>query len=270
MSTPFLWAYPFTLSTSATSGRFVVRLPVSARNVVVLNTSSATLAYAAGEIDAQPPDAITVPNNFNLGLPIEETQYVTVWWAANAAPAVGDNTGVMLFSNEPVIMAAPNSAGGVASSVDVVNTITANINQLPGVTVTSQPLMAGSTYAGGSAQVKVDASGNQYVVVDGTPAVVVSNNTLLEVGVSSTSQTSVSTTAVQLAIPTGQKSIAVKNMDSSNTVYLGSASTVTTTTGFPLGPQQTFEFDTDPSSAGPYIAWAIAGAALDVAVMGVK
>lgn len=267
----WLWAYPFTLPTNATSGSFVVRPPVVAANIVVLNTSGATLAYASGERSAQPPDAVTVPNNFNLGLPIEETQVITVWWTAPSDLAAGDNVGVILFSSESVVMASPNSAGGIASAVQVVNTITANINSMPGVTVTALPSITGSDYGSPAAShmLKVDASGTQYTTLVGTPDVTVANNTLLEAGIASTSQASIGAGAVALTIPTGCKSIAIKNMDSANPVYLGSSSAVTTADGFPLSPQQTIEFDTDPT-AGAFAVYAIAAATVEVAVLGVK
>ena len=56
----------------------------------------------------------------------------------------------------------------------------------------------------------------------------------------------VTVTATATAIPTtpmnNRKAISVRNWDSSNTVYIGT-STVTTATGYPLQPYESFPFD---------------------------
>ena len=67
--------------------------------------------------------------------------------------------------------------------------------------------------------------------------------------------------AVQLDGTAGRQSITVQNMDAAETIYIGKDNTVTTATGYPIGPGGDITID---HSNGP--VWAISSTAAGVAV----
>ena len=121
-------------------------------------------------------------------------------------------------------------------------------------------ILAGPNMAGGS---------TQDVQVTNIPNVWISNNTNMDTGVTFANQTSVSTAAVSLSIPTGQKSITILNASTTDTVYLGATAGVTVSDGFPLLPQQTLVFYTY-TGATSLVVYAIATTAVTVGILGLS
>ena len=269
-----LYAQPITLPTNVLEGSISIALPWQANNIAVLNYSGATIQYASGRMAQAPADAVLVEPHVYLGLPLEETQSVTIFWSTPSYLSAGDNQLVILFSNLTIpVNGGAMTTGGVATNVTVANTPNVNVVSMPtniGVNVNALPAIEGSDYDATPANhiIKVDANGIQYTTIVNSPSVTVANTTLAEAGIVGNAQTAVGATAVQLTVPTGTRNFAIENMDTTNILYLGSSNAVTASDGFPISPKQTFAFDCDP--AATIVVWAIASAALTVATVGVK
>ncbi|MCL6637777.1 MAG: hypothetical protein K6T26_07495 [Alicyclobacillus sp.] len=156
----WLWAYPFSLPVGATSGSFVVRLPQLADYIAVLNGTGATLNYAPGQLYAQPSDAVAVEPYIYIGLPIQTTDTVTVFWSSSSPIAPSNSQGVLLFSNLTIpVSGGPMTTGGVSQNVQVTNTVTAQISGTPNVNIsTMPPLPPGGNTVGGVTLPQVTAA----------------------------------------------------------------------------------------------------------------
>ncbi|KRW90926.1 hypothetical protein SD51_12205 [Alicyclobacillus tengchongensis] len=265
---------PVSLPTNATSGSFVLHNTFMASYIAVLNESGAQMNVSIGKPSMQPSDALPFNAGVYLSLPLpQETDTVTVFWDAPTELSPENNSVIFLFSNLTIpVQGGAMSPGGTAQNVTVMNTVHSIIDSITGgVAVSSMPPILGSDYGNPAANhvIKVDAAGNQYVVLASGGQVEITNSTLATAGIVGNAQTNVGTTAVQLTVPAGARNFAITNMDSSNTLYLGSSSSVTTSNGFPIAPKQTFAFDCDPTASG-IVVWAIATASITVATMGVK
>ena len=163
----WVWTKPFKLSNSTLLGSFIVDIPQAAEFMAVMNGSGAQIAMSLGTTYSQPQDAITIQPFVYMGFPISRTQKMTAHWnAPNGTLAVGSDSGVLIFSNEPIIVSGgPVTTGGVASNVNVQNTATVNINTMPELTIVAAPTVKGSDYAGSPANhvLKVGAGGELYL-----------------------------------------------------------------------------------------------------------
>ena len=141
MSDKWVWNKPFRLPNSGTSGRLDIDIPKAAEYIAVMNGTGAQVAYSKGTNYDQPPDAIVIQPYVYMGLPMELTQKLTLHWTAiNGELSSSQDKGVLIFSNQPIVVSGgPVTTGGVASNVNVQNTPSVNINTIPNLVVASMP-----------------------------------------------------------------------------------------------------------------------------------
>lgn len=263
---------PVQLPATGTAGRLDIDLPFTGEYVAILNDSQADIYVAAGHPAQQPADALKFGGNVYLSTSLTHlTDKVTLFWTATAD--LGANNKLQaIFSNVTIpVQGGTMARGGVASSVDVVNTPSVTVVSIPDVTVSSTPAIQGSDYATPAANhtAKVDSTGLVHTAVDSIGDVTIANTTLANAGIIGETQITVGTAAVEVTLPAGCRSFAMQNLDTTNPIYLGSSSAVTTATGYPVQPKQEFGFDVDPTASG-IVVWAIAVANVTVATIGVK
>jgi hypothetical protein len=283
MSDRWIIKQPFQLSTSALSGKFEVNIPRLASNIAVLNKTGATLVFTEGQVSVQPQDAVAVDPHVYIGLPLKETQILTIFWSTQTLLSASDAKGVLMFSNEPInISGGAMTTGGVASNVQVTNTPNVNVNNMPNVDIQSLPALApGANHIG-----EVAVSSLPNVVVSSLPAIVgdvdvltlpaitgavdvltlpalVAGNALIgkvqiDSPIMAQASTQGFTAGIQVAIGTGStvivngvtnaRTILIQNFDTSNSLYLGIATVTTANAGTKVAPGGSFSLDIVPGS----------------------